>query len=105
MTTPFDTLNALNREYDATESLRLAGVYGGIKALVAMVAGRERTAAQIMPRIQKAIAEHDREHAEAWAAHKQRLDELSAQCKAYMDDLRASLAAHDVTDDSTSPRS
>jgi hypothetical protein len=99
--TPFDEINRLNREYDSAESLRLASVYGGIKALVGMVERRERTAAQIMPSLQEAIAEHDAEHAAAWKAHKQRLDELSVQARAYMDDLRRRIA--DPL--STSPRS
>lgn len=92
---PFDAMSDLNRRYAQAALMRYAGTYGGIKALVGMVESGERTAEEIMPAIQEAIADHEREHEQVWADHRRQLDALRVQANAYIDRLRAEIVLHE----------
>lgn len=92
---PFKALDALIQKRERADLMRFTLTLGGIKALLGMVERGERTAEGILPSIQRAVADHDREVEQAEAAGRRELEDLRVQCQAHMADLRRAAAGNE----------
>jgi hypothetical protein len=92
VTSAHEALRDLGEAQCEANLYRYAGTYGAIKALVEMVTDGSRTPDEILPRIQEAIAEHERDDKAARTEFRERQAELVVQVRAERAELDRRLA-------------